>query len=157
MRTAGLTQDDLKNRAHMLADTPSQVREQVKARLQDAWVRPATPPAGFRVPAERVDGLAKATLDAMLVRAFRVTPFPPADEYEQILGRVRHWVARGKPVRVMIGYAPMKNPRVVDYTQADWAEFFALGNLAAWHNKVSGVYPPGLRIKIVFDDSTIRM
>src|SRR6185369_6034050 len=30
-------------------------------------------------------------------------------------------------------------------------------HLCAWHNKVCSVYPPGLRIKIIFDDSTIRM
>jgi hypothetical protein len=57
----------------------------------------------------------------------------------------------------MMGYAPMKNPNTVRRPQADWAEFFALCHLCSWHNKVCGVYPPGLRIKIIFDDSTIRM
>src|SRR5262249_15521249 len=96
-------------------------------------------------------------LDAMLVRDFRITPFPPPDEYDQLLRRVTHWVRRGAPIRIMIGYAPMKNPRAVTDTRAEWAEFFALAHLCAWHKKVCQVYPPGLRIKIVFDDSTIRM
>lgn len=125
--------------------------------LRERWVSPAQAPPGYRVQPEQMDGLARATLDTMLTRQYRVTPLPPPDEYEELLRRVRHWVARGKPVRIMMGYAPMKNPNTVRQPQADWAEFFSLTHLCAWHNKVCGVYPPGLRIKIVFDDSTIRM
>src|SRR5262249_44785671 len=101
--------------------------------------------------------LAKATLDAMLVRAYRVTPLPSQDEYAELLSRVRYWVKRGRPVHIMLGYAPMKNPKTESRTHDDWDEFFALAHLAQWHNKVCTVYPPGLRIKIIFDDSTIRM
>ena len=41
------------------------------------------------------------------------------------------------------------------YLQADWAEFFALCHLAAWHNKVQAVYPPGLCLRVMFDDATL--
>jgi hypothetical protein len=57
----------------------------------------------------------------------------------------------------MLGYGPMKNPMTTDHAHADWAEFFALCHLCAWYNKVCAVYPPGLKIKIIFDDSTVRM
>jgi hypothetical protein len=93
----------------------------------------------------------------MLTRQFRVAKLPSQDDYAQLLAKVRHWVAKGKPIRITQGYAPMKNLNTVRISRADWSEFFALAHLCAWHNKVCGVYPPGLRIKIVFDDSTISM
>lgn len=136
---------------------PDVLRAAVAADLRRLWIRPARAPRRFDVPRVRVDNLAKATLDAMLVRSYRVTPLPPPDEYAQLLSRVRHWVRRGRPIRIMLGYGPMKNPRSTGHTHADWAEFFAFRHLCSWHNKVSAVYPPGLRIKIIFDDSTIRM
>jgi hypothetical protein len=125
--------------------------------IRRRWVRPAGWDPSFRIAANDVASTAKAALDAMLVRDFRVTPYPPAEEYEQLLARIKHWVSRSEPIQIRIGYAPMKNPRTVNHTKADWAEFFALCHLAAWHNKVQAVYPPGLQIKIVFDDSTVRM
>jgi pyoverdine/dityrosine biosynthesis protein len=129
----------------------------VSAVLRRLWVTPKPTPARFDVPRDKLNALAKTTLDTMLVRAYRVTPLPPAEEYAELLARVRYWVQRGKPVHIMLGYAPMKNPKTAGHTHADWAEFFALAHLAQWHNKVCEVYPPGLRIKIIFDDSTIRM
>jgi hypothetical protein len=125
--------------------------------LRQRWVAPHVEPPGFRIAEADVDRLAREALDTMLTRQYRVTPMPADDEYADMLGRVRHFVARGKPIRVMIGYGPMKNPNTVPHVHCDWAEFFALCHLCTWHNKVCGVYPPGLRIKIVFDDSTIRM
>ena len=74
-------------------------------------------------------------------------------------GACRAWdaccVGRGRPIRVTVGYGPLKNPNAVAYSRADWAEFFALCHLVAWHNKVQAVYPPGLAIQIIFDDSTL--
>jgi hypothetical protein len=93
----------------------------------------------------------------MLARPFRVGRFPAADEYRALLARVQHWVMRGRPIRIRLGYAPMKNLNAAAHSRADWAEFFAFCHLCAWHNKVHAVYPPGLRITIVFDDSTISM
>jgi hypothetical protein len=140
---------------------PAVDRASVEAALRERWVPPvaaaaitATACGGTQ---SGIDELARATLDTMLTRQYRVGPMPPEDDCQELLRRVRHWVAGGKPVHVMMGYAPMKNPNTVRRPRADWAEFFALCHLCAWHNKVCGVYPPGLRIKIVFDDSTIRM
>jgi hypothetical protein len=139
------------------ASLPSALADKVAAELRQIFVRPVTAGGRASVPPEKVDGLAKTALDAMLVRAFRVGTLPSDEDYAELLARVRHWVGRGEPIRIMIGYAPMKNPKSVDHTRADWAEFFALAHLVGWHNKVAAVYPPGLRIKIIFDDSTIRM
>jgi hypothetical protein len=136
---------------------PTARADQAIAELRRIFVKPVAAPAHFDVPAERVDVVAKTTLDTMLVRGFRVGTLPSDEDYAELLARVRHWVGRGEAIRIMIGYAPMKNPKSIGHTHADWAEFFALAHLVAWHNKVTTVYPPGLRIKIIFDDSTIRM
>ena len=132
-------------------------RDKVLAALQRYWQVPEPREEGRRTAAEQVETVARQALDAMLTRPFRISKLPAAEEYEQLLAHVRHWVARGKSIRITLGYAPMKNPRTVPHRHADWAEFFALGHLCAWHNKVHAVYPPGLRIKIVFDDSTVAM
>jgi hypothetical protein len=108
-------------------------------------------------PGGRAEKLAQAALDTMLTRQFRVGPLPPPAVYEQLLERVRRCVQRGRPIRVTIGYGPLKNQNAVPYSRADWAEFFALCHLVAWHNKVQAVYPPGLSIQIVFDDSTLML
>jgi pyoverdine/dityrosine biosynthesis protein len=139
------------------ASLPNGLAAKVTAELRQIYVRPISPPSSFSVPPGEVGALAKSTLDTMLVRAFRVGTLPSDEDYAELLARVRHWVARGEAIRIMIGYAPMKNPKSAGHTHADWAEFFALAHLVAWHNKVAAVYPPGLRIKIIFDDSTIRM
>jgi len=153
-----MTTTSQRNRARSNGSSSARpLAEQVRAEIERLWTRPQSTPARFEVPPSEVAPLAKAVLDAMLVRAFRVTPLPPPDEYAQLLARVAHWVRRGKPIRVLIGYGPMKNPKTTSHACADWSEFFALAHLAAWHNKVCAVYPPGLRIKIIFDDSTIRM
>jgi hypothetical protein len=93
----------------------------------------------------------------MLTRQFRVGPLPPPPVYEQFLASVRRFVVKGQPIRVTVGYGPLKNPSAVADRCADWAEFFALCHLVAWHNKVRRVYPPGLRIQIVFDDETLLL
>lgn len=139
-------------------DLPEEtIGEKAIAEIRRRWVEPTETPREFSVEPSQVDQLAKKTLDAMLVRRWRVTPLPPQEEYDQLLARVKHWVARGEPIRIMLGYAPMKNPKTVPHTHADWAEFFAFCHLCTWHNKVCTVYPPGVRIKIIFDDSTVRM
>jgi hypothetical protein len=135
----------------------SRCEDLARTEIRRLWQRPMDRPGTYPVPSERVETLARTVLDTMLVRAFRVTPLPPEAEYQELLTRVTHWVRRGQPVQIMLGYGPMKNPRTTDHTHADWAEFFALCHLCAWYNKVCAVYPPGLTIKIIFDDSTIRM
>ncbi len=112
---------------------------------------------GSGLRGQEANTLAKSVLDAMLTRPFRISKLPPDEEYAQLLAKVRHWVAKGKPVRITLGYAPMKNLNAVRVSRADWSEFFALTHLCTWHNKVCSVYPPGLRIKIIFDDSTVSM
>jgi hypothetical protein len=120
------------------------------------WHRPQ-PSERVAVAEKDAEATTRAALDAMLTRPWRVGRLPPAEEYALLLARASHWVRRGEPIRVTMGYAPMKNPVAVPYQRADWAEFFALSHLCAWHNKVCGAYPPGLKIKIIFDDSTIEM
>lgn len=133
------------------------LRQQVEQTIRERWIAPAAPAKRHMVAPQEADTLAKAVLDAMLTRPFRISKLPPEEEMAQLLAKVRHWVSRGKAVRITLGYAPMKNLHSVRVSRADWSEFFALTHLCSWHNKVASVYPPGLRIKIIFDDSTVSM
>jgi hypothetical protein len=133
------------------------LREQVLSTLQSLWVKPRAAARDHLVPPGKVPQIAEATLAAMSTRRFRIGKMPEGEEYERLLGRVEHWVRQGEAIRITLGYGPMKNPNSTPYSRADWADYFALCNLCAWHNKVQEVYPPGLRIKLVFDDSTARM
>lgn len=136
---------------------PDTLRGRLVDTIRKQLVKPVINRACERVPAERVDAVARVALDTMLTRQFRVGPLPAAEVYEQLLDRVRLRVARGQRISVTIGYGPLKNQNAVSYSRADWSEAFALSHLAAWHNKVQAVYPPGLEIRIVFDDSTLIM
>jgi hypothetical protein len=133
------------------------LRTQVLETIRRHWVEPRFEAESYAVPPERVEEVARAALDAMLTRPFRVGSLPPADVYEALLERVRRRVSRGQPIAITQGYAPLKNPNTVPVSRADWAEVFALCHLADWHNKVQTVYPPGLRIQIAFDDATLVM
>ena len=133
------------------------VRQQVVATIRERWIAPQAPARRHAVAPQEADALAKAVLDAMLTRPFRISKLPQEEEYAQLLAKVRYWVGKGKSVRITLGYAPMKNLNAVRVSRADWSEFFALTHLCTWHNKVAAVYPPGLRIKIIFDDSTVSM
>src|SRR4051812_8926223 len=92
----------------------SAVADQLRTRAIDEirrrWITPAGWDKNYRAPTSGIASLAKSALDSMLVRDFRVTPYPPAEEYEQLLARVQHWVARSEPIQIRIGYSPMKNP-----------------------------------------------
>jgi hypothetical protein len=128
------------------------------------WVRPhAAEPLDLgaalrsRWPSEGVEKLARTALDTLLTRQFRVGPLPSAEMYEQFLAPIRRFVRKGKPIRVLVGYGPLKNPNAVPSSRADWAEFFALCHLVDWHNKVQRVYPPGLQVQIIFDDETLLL
>jgi hypothetical protein len=121
------------------------------------WVAPRLTVGTAPVAPERVEEVSRRVLDTMLTRPFRVGPLPSERVYAALLRRVRSCVRRNRPVTVTVGYGPLKNQHAVPYSRADWAEFFALCHLVAWHNKVQAVYAPGLRIAVCFDDSTLAM
>jgi hypothetical protein len=114
-------------------------------------------PSRLCCPSECIEKLSRTALDTLLTRQFRVGALPSAEMYEQFLTPIRRFVRKGKPIRILVGYGPLKNPNAVSHSRADWAEFFALGHLVAWHNKVQRVYPPGLQLQIVFDDETLLL
>jgi len=134
-----------------------ELRERVAGIIKKHWVLPRFIEQAAPVPADRVEEVARAALDTMLTRQFRVGPLPAPEIYAQLLERVRRKVQRNLPIYVTVGYGPIKNLNAVNYSRADWAEFFALCHLVAWHNKVQAVYAPGLQIRIVFDDTTLAM
>jgi hypothetical protein len=133
------------------------LRGRVVKMVHAHWTVPRSGADLGRVTAAEADRLARAALDAMLTRPFRVGVRPGPEIYNQLLRRVRRSVCRGRPIPITLGYGPMKNPNAASSSRADWAEFFALNHLINWHNKVQTVYPPGLAIRIVFDDSTLIM
>ena len=133
------------------------LRARVMETVYEHWEAPRAGEDLGRVSGAEADRLARAALDAMLTRPFRVGVLPGPEIYDELLRRVRRSVDRGRPIPITLGYGPMKNPNAVSDSRADWAEFFALNHLIKWHNKVQRVYPPGLAIRIVFDDSTLIM
>jgi hypothetical protein len=142
------------------------LRDRVAEVVRRHWLKPhpAEPLAlgaqqlgALTRPRSLVEELARTALDTMLTRQFRVGPLPPPEMYEQFLTPIRRSVRRGQPIRVTVGYGPLKNPNAVAQSRADWAEFFALGHLVAWHNKVQRIYPPGLQFQIYFDDETLLL
>lgn len=137
---------------------PELIRDQITALLHRHWT---TPVVGSALPSlpigEELDKLTRDTFDVMMTRQFRTGPMPEESIQREVLDRIRMFVSQGLPIKITLGYAPLKNQNAVNYSRADWAEFFALGHLVAWHNKVQKVYSPGLRIQIVFDDATLRM
>jgi hypothetical protein len=140
------------------------LRCRVQEVLRRHWVRPhAAEPFDLgaltrpRSPDQQVEQLARTALDTMLTRQYRVGPLPSPEMYEQFLAPIRRFVRNGKPIRVTVGYGPLKNPNSVAHSRADWAEFFALCHLVAWHNKVQRIYPPGLQFQIYFDDETLLL
>lgn len=138
------------------ADLPcAALRSRVEEVLRRHWVSPHPAEPFAPDPRQSLETMARAALDTMLTRQFRVGPLPAVEMYEQFLTPVRRFVRKGKPIKVTVGFGPLKNPNAVTPSRADWAEFFALGHLVSWHNKVQRVYPPGLRFQIVFDDETL--
>jgi hypothetical protein len=133
------------------------LRTRVVQTIRTHWVTPRISEQSAPVAPARVEETARKVLDTMLTRQFRVGPLPPPDVYEQLLQRVCRSVRKNRPIAVTVGYGPLKNPNSVADSRADWAEFFALCHLVAWHNKVQAVYAPGLSLSIAFDDSTLIM
>jgi hypothetical protein len=141
---------------HPLLTPPVDVlRTQVVAAVERHLVRPAASRPLTRRNLADVAALSQQALDAILTRQFRVGPLPAEPIYAELLDRVARRVRRGERIFITIGYGPLKNQNAVPYSRADWAELFALAHLAALHNKVQAVYPPGLQFRIVFDDSTL--
>jgi hypothetical protein len=136
---------------------PEALAERIREELRRCWIAPRLAERPAPVPKEQVEETARAALDAMLTRPFRVGPLPPPEEYAELLLRVRLAVAKNRPIFVTLGYGPLKNQNAVPHSRADWAEFFALCHLVTWHNKVQYIYAPGLQVRIVFDDSTLVM
>jgi hypothetical protein len=141
----------------LLSLAPQALKDRVVETVRKHWAAPRLAVDPAPVPPDRVEEVSRRVLDTMLTRQFRVGPLPPPAVYAGLLGRVRSCVCRNQPVTVTLGYGPLKNQHAVPYSRADWAEFFALCHLVAWHNKVQAVYAPGLRIAICFDDSTLVM
>ncbi len=141
----------------MAQSQAARLRDRVVETIHKHWKTPRRAEAPAPVPAACVEEVARAALDCMLTRQFRVGPLPAPSIYDQLLERVRRKVQANQPIYVTVGYAPIKNLNAVPYSRADWAEFFSLGHLVAWHNKVQAVYAPGLQFRLVYDDTTLVM
>jgi|SRR5579871_770434 len=140
------------NRPPLLELSAETLRSSVADIVRKHWVRPHPPEPMPPLSEDKLEKTARAALDTLLTCQFRVGPFPAPDLYESFLTATRCWVRRGKPIRIFIGYGSVKNQNAVSDSRADWADFFTLCQLAAWHNKLQRVYPPGLQLQLLFDD-----
>jgi hypothetical protein len=145
------------NRPESLDPSDDSLRNRIGEVIRRHWAQPHPAEPLVSASPQQQEQLARKALDTMLTRQFRVGPLPSAELYEQFLAQVRRCVQAGEPIRVTVGYGPHKNPNAVPQSRADWAEFFALCHLVAWHNKVQHVYPPGLKFQIYFDDETLLL
>jgi hypothetical protein len=152
-----LSEDYTMNRPLLLSLPQEALRSKIVDTIRKHWQRPHLVESPELISPPQVEAVSRQVLDAMLTRPFRVGPLPHPEVYAKLLKRVCGCVRHNEPVTVTVGYGPLKNQHAVSYSRADWAEFFALCHLVAWHNKVQAVYAPGLRIKICFDDSTLLM
>jgi len=141
-----------------LIDLPEEtLRRNVEDVVRKHWVRPQPAESAPVLLEDGLEKTAHAVLDTLLTHQFRVGPLPPPELYQQFLEAVRCWVRRREPIRIFVGYGSHKNPNAVSYSRADWADFFALCHLVAWHNKVQRVYPPGLQLQLFFDDEVVLL
>ena len=134
-----------------------ELSKRIEAEIRSRWIELPIIDRQYHTPPDEVDSVSKAALDAILVRKFRVTKLPDDEERRQLFSRVRYFVRRSRPIQIRLGYAPMKNQNAVTYSHCDWSEFFAFCLLAEWYTKVVSAYPPGLQIKLVFDDASVLM
>ena len=78
----------------MIETDSTEFRDRVINEIRRRWIAPVSCDKAYRVAAGSSDAVAKKALDAMLVRDFRITPYPPQDEYDQLLSRVAYWVGQ---------------------------------------------------------------
>src|SRR5208283_1097825 len=89
------------------------LRARVMETVYEHWEAPRAGEDLGRVSGAEADRLARAALDAMLTRPFRVGVRPGPEIYDELLRRVRRSVDRGRPIPITLGYGPMKNPTLL--------------------------------------------
>ena len=130
--------------------------ETVNQTLDSYMVRRPATANGFSISPDEVEPTARRVADVMLSRRFRRGLKPSAEAQAAIAGKLRFYVRRSQPVRLAIGYAPLKNLNATERNQAEWAEAFSFHQLARLDAAVQEVYPPGLRIRVACDDALLH-
>lgn len=129
-------------------------RSTVESELKKYWVAVAPTRKVAVEHGLALEAQLQAVFDVLLSRPHRLGPMPTEKTRDDIVARLRRNVVQGQPVEISLVYATGKNHQAIAYNRADWAEFFALSHLVAWHNKVQKIYAPGLRIQLYLDDVT---
>lgn len=130
--------------------------ETVHRTIESYFVRRPARAGGFRIPAREVEPTARRVGDVLLSRRFRSGLKPAAAIQETIAQKVRYYVQRSQPVRLALGFCPLKNLNAAEANRAEWAEAFAFHQLARLDMAVQEVYPPGLRVRVICDDALVR-
>lgn len=129
------------------------LRANVESTLRELLVTPGPAPRDFRIDPAAVGKTTCEVLDAMVARRFRVGDAPEGETYDELRKRIQRFVERSQPIRITMGYSPIKNLNACSVSRCDWGEAFALCYLATLHNRVQELYPPGLRFRLIFDDT----
>lgn len=111
---------------------------------------------GFALLRAEVEPAVERVVGVLTHRRFRRGAKPAGDRRAAIVRKVRYFVRRARPVGLTLGFGPIKNPNATDDNRAEWAEAFALHQVARLDAAVRAVYPPGLRVRIVCDDALVR-
>lgn len=72
---------------------------------------------------------------------------------EQIESLISKAVQANEPIPVRLGHGPLKNPNLgAENTLPEWAEWFAMLQLARWVQAIRFLYPPAVKIELVLDN-----
>lgn len=147
-----------------LADSTLHFQEQVAALIDKHWQRfqavaslktvsgasmSEAQRAGAKRKASSLDMSEKIYLKLMSTRFCRHRP----QKNDQFYKVIRQSVADNRPIPIVIGHGPLKNPNNCDSPVVDWAEFFTLSQLTALHQAVQVFYKPGLSYALFLDDA----
>jgi hypothetical protein len=130
--------------------------ETVRQTIENYFVRQPARAEGFSVAPDEVEPTTRRVAEVLLGSRFCRKPRPTAEIQRVIVGKVRFYVRRAKPVRLTLGFSPLKNLNAVEKNRPEWAEAFSFHQLARLDMAVQQVYPPGLRVRVTCDDALVR-
>jgi len=130
--------------------------ETVRRSIEQYLVRQPACAKSFAVSPAGIEPAVERVVEVLIHSRFRRGPKPDGERREAIARKVRYYVRRSRPVRLTLGFGPTKNLNATDKNRAEWAEAFALHQMARLDAAVQEIYPPALHVRIVCDDALVR-
>jgi hypothetical protein len=110
------------------------------------------PPPPQEKPARQLARLSLAEQVYARLTSYRFCKQKPED-VEAFLAVIQTAMQADRPIPVILGHGPLKNPNNCPQSQVDWAEWFTLSQLAWLHQAIRALYPPGLQVSLFLDDA----